>query len=691
MMNKYAFPSILPAILLALLPSGAAAHEALEEIRVTADPLSEVDSHFTKPVNILNKEELQRRSIQNIGEAIAREPGISSSDFGAGVGRPVIRGLTSGRVKVMEDNIGTMDASVTSADHAIATEPVFADSIEILRGPSTLLYGSGTSGGLVNIVNNKILDHVPEKPEGEALAQYETVSDGFLGAAKLNAGTGNFAVHLDGMIRDQKDYDIPGFASVSPDEDEIPGKVENSQVESDSVTGGASYINPRGFIGFSINRSSSDYGIPGHHHEEEEGEEEHGEEDGVTIDMEQIRYDFKAALDQPLSFISRLKTRWGYSDYEHREIEGDGEIATLFDIQHLEGRIEALHEPLGAWNGALGIHINNRDFSAVGEEAFVQPAKQDAVALFILEKGDFGDIHVDIGFRYEKVDSESSGGISTGHDLFSFSGGGQWGYTKGYAVGLSVNYNQRAPTIEELFSEGPHLATLSFDVGDSALGKEKSSGIDLYWRKTDGRFTFSANFFYNSISDFIFQQEQDLNVDGAADRVEEDFSGSVADILPAGEEDELLLLHYSQNDSDFLGFELEGTFNVFNDRRGNLDFRSWADYVEAELDNGRNLPRITPWRIGADMAYTNGPLAFVVDYTHTGKQDDTAPLESSTDGFNMLNLYAGYTMNLHGTDITLFARGSNLLNEEARRHTSFVKNIAPLPGRSGIFGLRASF
>ncbi len=679
----------------------------IEVIVVTADPLGNVDDHMIQPTEILDSEELRRRSIQSIGETVSEELGVTSSDFGAGVGRPVIRGMSGGRVKVLENSISSMDASTISNDHAVTTEPVFAEQIEILRGPATLLYGSGASGGLVNVVSNKIPRDMPDGIEAGAVIQYETVNEGFTGSGEFNGGSGGFALHLSGMKRDTKDYDIPGFADAhhgeeeehhdeeEEEEEEVAGILENSSTDTESVTGGLAFMNDTGSIGFSISGLNSLYGIPGHHHHEEEEEEEHHEEEGgVTTDMEQVRYDFAALLLEPFSGIREIKTRWGYNDYEHVEIEPSGEIGTSFSNEELEGRIEIIHDPIGSghWDGALGIQINSRDFSAVGEEAFLPPAEQDAIAVFLVEKADIDQWHVDLGIRYEDQDSESITGDTASHGLFSIGGGASYDYGDNYELGLSVGYNQRGPAIEELFSNGPHAASNSFEVGNTALGDESSTNIDLHWHKKEGNFQFKVNLFYNLIDDFIYLQEQDLNNDGFADRVEEDFSGDVSESLDPDEDEEPLLLFHTQNDAEFRGFELEGTVNLFNSEKGNLDLRAWTDYVDAELkDGGGNLPRISPWRIGAGLDYRNGPWDLNLDLIHTAKQNDTAALEEATPGYNMLNLYIAYYFDFGNSSFTLFARGTNLLNEEARRHTSVVKDIAPLPGRSGIIGLRALF
>ena len=686
----FAFASILTTTI-----NVSAQHShGVEEVIVTADPLSAVDNHLIQPVQVLTREDLRKRNTSNIGEALANEPGVSSADFGPGAGRPIIRGMGGSRVKILENGISTMDVSTLSADHAVTTEPVFARQIEILRGPATLLYGSGASGGLVNVVNDRILKYVPENLEGELSFDYDTATEGVTGAANINVGTGEFAFHLDAMVRDTDDYDIPGFAEAEPDEPE-QGTLENSSVETDSFGIGASYIGERGFIGFAVSQTSSDYGVPGgHHHEEEEGEEEEEEEEGgVTIDMEQTRYDLEAALNQPVPGLRQIKTRWAYNDYEHDEVEGSGEVGTRFNNEEVEGRVEFIHDTFGNgnWDGVFGIQYRDVDFSAVGEEGFVPPSSLDSIAVFIVEKADFGAWHVELGARYESQDAETNAGVEAEHDSYSLSGGANWEYQDGYKLGISLTHSQRAPNIEELFANGPHLATGTFEIGDPNLDEETSTNIDLYWHKTTGQVTFAANFFYNQVDDFIFLAEQDLNGDGIADRVEEDFDGDPADILDPDEDEEPLLVQQTQEDADFWGFEFQTVVRMFDDNRGTLDARLWADYVQAERDNNVNLPRITPWRFGAGLDYLRGPWYASLDYTRASEQDDTAPLETTTDGYDMLNVHVAYNFKFADTNMSLFVRGSNLFDEEIRRHTSFVKDLAPLPGRSGTFGIRASF
>ena len=846
-------------------PAGS---ESIEEIKVTADPLSEVDAHIVRPVQVLSKEELKSRSIRNIGETVANELGVASSDYGTGVGRPIIRGLGGSRVQVLENGLSTMDAAIIGADHPVATESVLAQQIEIFRGPATLLFGSGATGGIVNFVNGRILDYVPDDLEAEVALQYETVSDGMTGAGSMNFGAGNFAFHIDGMARNTDDYNIPGFAEIEPGESPR-GVLQNSSIDTENISGSLSWVGQRGYVGFSVSRYENNHGIPGHHHhgeedghlheledmhlhdedeedhhhdeedehhdeedgehhdedehhdeedgehhdeedehhDEEDGEhhdeedehhdeddmdhhdhdeedehhdeddmdhhdegdehhdeddmdhhdegdehhdeddmdhhdeedehhdeddmdhhdeedehhdeddghdedDEHGhddeedghhdeeddehdhddeEEGGVRTDMRQTRYDFAAALDDPFPGLSRIKLRWGFNDYRHDEIEPNGEVGTAFDNEEVDGRVEFIHDPIGNWSGVVGVHYRHKDFAAVGEESFVLPSKLESVGFFLLERTDIGQWHIDLGARYEHQDSSAETGDKNDYDLFSASGGVNWDYAPGYQVGLSASHSERAPSIEELYAQGPHLATATFEIGDTNLDKEKSNNIDLYWRKTTGKITFTANFFYNRIDNFVYKQEQDLNGDGFADRVPENFDGNPANILGPEDEDEPLLVYLTQDDAEFLGFEAETRAMLMSNDQGRMVLRLWGDYVEGERSNDINLPRITPWRFGSGLTFSRGDFHASVNYTRVNEQDNTAPLETETGGYHLLDIHTDYTFRLGGNTVSLFARASNLLDEEIRRHISFVKEQAPLPGRSGIFGLRMSF
>jgi iron complex outermembrane receptor protein len=663
--------------------------EKLEEVIVTADPLGGIDSHIARPVDVLDADALLQRDARSIGETVSRELGVSSSDFGPSVGRPIIRGLAGARVRVLEDGIGSMDVSTISVDHAVAVESVFAEQVEIFRGPATLLYGSGASGGLVNVSSNRVPSQIPAESTLDLYGHYDTGSNGWQGAAELETGAGPFALHADGMKRDSDDFDIPGFAELEPDPDEEPGTLENSAVDTEHYAGGVSYIGERSMVGVAVSRMDNLYGVPGAHHHEDGAEPE--AEGGVRIDQGQTRVDIKAALDNPLPGIAELKTRWGHNDHVHKELEGSGEVGTELLNDEWEGRVEAVHEPIGDWNGVLGFQYNQRDFDSSGEEAFVPDSALESFAGFLFEKADYGDWHLDAGLRFEHQDADVIAGTAAArHDLFSLSGGASWEYSEGYQLGLSITRAQRAPSLEELFANGAHLATNTFEIGDAGLDEETSLNFDLHWHKTAGRLGLQANVFYNRIDKFIYLRENDLNGDGFADHVEEDFSGDPDDILPPDETEEPLLVSHVQDDTEFWGFELEATVRLLDDTRGALDLRLWTDYVRGQRTGGSDLPRITPLRFGAGLDWSRAAWSAGVDVMRVAEQDHTAPLETATDGYTMLGLRADYTMDLGPAAWTWFARASNLLDEDARRHTSFLKDRAPLPGLSGVLGVRLS-
>lgn len=669
-------------------------HHETEEIVVSADPLSAVDSSLAAPVTILTKQKLREQTMRSIGETVANQPGVTSSDFGASVGRPVIRGQSGGRVRVLEDGVGTMDISTISGDHGVTTESVFAEQVEILRGPATLLYGSGASGGLVNIVNGRILSTLPERVIGDAYVEYDTASNGWLTAVQADAPVaGQLALHLDALYRDTDDIDIPGFAAVTPDEEDRSGTLANSDSETSNYSGGLSWIGDSAFLGFNISRLENEYGVPGaaHHHEEEgEEEEEEEEEGGVRIDLRQTRYDLKAGYRFAGSPLNQIKWRFAYNDYEHDEIEGNGEIGTAFTNEELETRLEAIHRPIGAWDGVFGLQIRDKDFEAVGEEAFVPPSEVTSYAIFLFEKADFGRFHIDAGMRYENQSAESSTtGLDADHNLFSFSAGTTFNYLPGYELGINFSRTQRAPTIEELFAGGPHLATNTFEIGDSNLGEETSHNIDLFWRKNVGRISFDFTVFYNAVSDYVFLRSNDLNGDGIADRVEEDFLETFEVV---DEDDALLLVNQAQEDAEFWGFELITETELFSNQYGELTARLWTDMVQGELDGLGDVPRLPPLRFGLNLNWKRNAFFGSFNVNHVTEQDDTANLESETDAFTLLSVQLGYRMPVdEQRNLIIFARGTNLANETARRHTSFVKDLAPLAGRSGVVGLRLEF
>ena len=639
----------------------------LEPLSITARPPgSQSLEHTAQPVSILSGEELERRQANTLGETLNREPGVTGTQFGAGASRPVIRGLGGSRVRVMRDGIGTLDVSTISPDHQTTVEPFQAEQIEIMRGPATLLYGSGLSGGLVNVTTGRIPEYVPDFEAG-LRSQYESANAGKLASVRVRGGFDQLALHFDGLIRDTDDY----RAAI--------GTVENSFVETRDANFGTSWSGSRGFVGLSYGRYDTTYGIPSADDEEGHG---HGHEE-VFIDQAQDRFDLAGRFENPSAGLRSISVRAGYNDYQHTEFEGPGEIGTVFKNKAWESRLEFNHQPVGPLTGTLGVQYIHRSFNATGEEAFVQPAKQRSVGVFLFEDTDWGDWHFEAGGRIEHQAVEPSviDDNDIDHTVYSLSGGALWNFTPGYALGLTATRAQRPPGLVELLVNGPHFATGTFEIGDTRLDEETSNNLDLSLRKTDGRLTWRANVFVNAIENFIFLQSQDRDDDGAADRVDEEGS-------PGGE---LLLINFAQADALFLGAEMEALYGLFDNANGSLDARLFGDYVRGRLSGGPDLPRISPARLGFGLDYYRGPLQANIETARVFAQNDTAPLETQTGGYTMLNLEASYILAAAPVEAKLFLRGTNLLDADARRHTSFIKDRAPLQGRSAIVGLNVRF
>ena len=667
-MRSYIF--VLNTVLGTLVLSGVttglhAQHDdRLEEIVVTARPDSAQGiDHIAQPVSVLQGDRLFEKMAGTLGETLAREPGVSASDFGQGASRPVIRGMAGPRVRILQNGLGSMDVSTISVDHAVTLEPMSAEQIEVLRGPATLLFGSGASGGIVNISNNRIHEKATEPFSA-------SISGGFLSAAEpgyagfnADAQRGGLGLHIDGMFREAGDYSGPS------------GAVQNSGVRSRDLNGGLSWIvEEKGFFGFSFGHFENRYEIPVDPLAPEE----------VYIDQAQDRIDISGRILTPLPGVRGIRLRVGHVDYGHTEFEGPGEPGTVFSNDEWELRAEIQHEPLAGWDGTGGFQYRKRDFSALGDEAFVPPAGLESAGIFMLENTDRGDWHFEGGLRYERqtVTPVSLSGLpEISHTAWSVSAGTVWHFDDLRSVGLSLTRSQRAPDIEELLSNGPHLSSGTYEIGDTTLEVETANNLDLSLRREHDATQWMLNLFFNYIEDYVHQREQDGDGDGSADRESEDGN-------PGGD---LLLVRQMQGDAFFYGLEAEFTRTLIEREEWALDLRLWGDWVRARLQQGGDLPRIPPGRLGMELEYNRGPWHADLDLVNTFAQDQTAGLETVTPAYLLLDTGISYEWQSSAWKTTLALRGSNLLNEDARRHTSFLKDRAPLPGRAVTARLRLEY
>jgi iron complex outermembrane recepter protein len=643
-----------------------------EEIVVTAGPDSRSASEVYQPVTVMRDDEIAANLQATIGETLNEQPGVSSTYFGPGSSRPIIRGFGSDRIRILSEGLGTSDASNVSPDHAVTVDPASAQQIEVVRGPATLLYGSNAVGGVVNVVDERIPNHVPTQAvTGHVDIRAGTVSDDRNGSFALNGGQGRFAWHADFSKRNTGDTEIPGPAEhphegEEPEEEEHPGILENSSLESQAGTVGASFITDRGFFGVSFNRFDTNYGIPGHGHHAEGGEGEE-EDEHVRIDMKQNRFDVKGELTN-LGIFRNVRLRLGSNDYEHVELEG-GAVGTRFTNNGFEGRLEATHQPLGLLRGSIGLQLTENDFAAIGEEAFVPATTTKSRAAFVFEEIPGERIDFQFGARYENQDvSVDEAGLP---DL-SFSGvsasvGTIYRPRDGYIVAASLARATRLPTSPELYANGAHIATAQFEIGSVDLQEETSLGLDVSFRKTTGRLRGQINLFNNTFDGFIYDAPTDEEQDG------------------------FRVFRYTQSDATFRGFEIEGHTEVWHAGESHLELEAGVDYVQARLDGGGNLPRIPPLRTSLGLRFESGNYSALAEVRRYAEQDDVAEFEEATDAYTLVNAMLSYRFFTTNVVHDLMLRATNLTDELARQHTSPLKEVAPLPGRDFTLSYRVTF
>jgi iron complex outermembrane receptor protein len=643
----------------------------LDKLVIESSPLQQTLFESAQPVSVLSGSDLDLKAQTSLGDTLAMEPGVSSSSFGPAAGRPVIRGLGGDRIRVLENGVGTQDVSNSSPDHAVTIEPSLVEKIEVIRGPASLLYGTSAVGGIVNVFDNRIPEKLPEAPiAGSVEVRGESVNSGRSALMDVTAPAGPFAFHVDGFKRRTDDIRIPGFARTESlqedaeiDYPEPRGKIPFSGSESDSLTLGSSYIFDKGFIGASVSELNTNYGVP------------NGEED-ISIDARRRRVDVRGALRDKDSFIESISTRMGITDYEHTEFEGS-EVGTRFDQNAFEGRIDMKHASVASITGSWGLQLQTNEIQAVGEEAYQPPTDSKIYSLFALEEAAVSDsLTLQLGGRFDWSDLDTSGFDIGAEDdssrfftTFSQSAGAVWELSNPYSLALSVAHSERAPNGQELFTNGPHVATGSFEVGDPDLDIERSLGTDLTLRKTSGTIRGSIGGFYNHFWNYIA-----LNPTG-------------------GVEDDLPVYGYEAVNADFVGFESQVAVFVVDKPGEEISFDIQPDYVHAkDRDNNTNLPRIPPFRLRTGVNYFHEDLfraRFEVQQVFA--QRETADFETSTDGYTMMNAYLSKEIPMGDHVLEVFLRGSNLLNEKARNHVSFIKDVAPLPGASALLGVRIRF
>ena len=664
------------------MPQSGPGVAEVDDVIVTADPLGRSGEAVISNVAILTGDEFVHRREGTLGDTLNGLPGVSSDTFGGGASRPVIRGQTAPRVKVLTDGSALMDASEVSPDHAVGGEPLLLQGVEILRGPSALLYGGGAIGGAVNLIDRKIPTTAPANGgEGVAEVRIGSADNEEAAVVGLTAGAGAFAIRIEGATRRTDDYEVPDW-----DEDVLDGSFNRSS----TATLGLSWIGSRGYLGAAYTEQQSDYGLPGHSHEYESchphgsslhcGGHDHGEEDHdhdhdhdhehghvPSVDLVSRRVDVRGELRDPFSGVERIRFRGGYTDYAHDEID-DGAVSTTFSNTGYEARVEVQHAPIAGFRGVIGGQISRSDFAAEGLESFIRPSETETQALFLLETRDLGAWSLESALRQEWQTTRVPNATPASrypereHQPFSASLGASWRVSPDYALALTVARSQRAPNIQELYARGVHLATNTYEMGSADLEEETVVSLDLGLKKTRGDTTFSVSAYRYAYDGYIFADTLDQF---------EDFR----------------LIQYTQADATFTGLEGEATHRF----APGLSATVFGDLVRAEFDEGGNLPRIPAGRLGARGDLIQGPWSGSLEYVRVFEQDRVADYETSTPGYNMINGTVAFDFDLGPTVAQVYVRGTNLLDELAMNHASFIGDLAPLRGRNFVLGLRARF
>ncbi len=650
--------------------------EAKRDIIVTA-PYERARGDVLSGTSVLTGDRLTAALRPSIGETLARQPGVSATSFGPTASRPVLRGLQGERIRVLTDGIGSIDVSNTSVDHPVAINPLTADRIEVLRGPAALLFGSSAIGGVVNVIDSRIPRRVPtEAFHIDGIGTYGSAANERSGGGEFDLPLGKFVVHVDGSYAKTGDLRTGGFilspalrAQAADNADpaiaelaDLRGDLPNSASRTWDVAGGASYIDEGGSIGFAVSRYESLYGIPVRYSLDPAVEAEQ-----VRIDAKQTRVDARAEVNTGGGVLDKIRFRGSFADYAHNEIEEDGAIATTFLNKGWEGRLELVQTARGGWQGASGAQFAIRNFDVIGDEAFVPKNETNSFGVFTLQSLDLGRFKGEIGARYERTHVASEVNAIIGNDALtrrfnavSGSIGASYEIFAPVRLGLSFSHTERAPSAEELFANGPHAGTQAFEIGNPDFRTERSHSVEASLRAKGEGYEVSLAAYYSRFKNFIF----------------EDQTGDLIDDLP--------VFQFRQADADYWGVEGEVSLKLFDMGPFTINADALGDYTRATIKRpGGNAaaPRIPALRLLGGLEAQSTAVDGRVEVEWVDRQSRVAAFETTTAGYTMVNASLAWRPfgREQGTSIVLSA--NNILDVEARRHASVLKDYAPLAGR----------
>ena len=657
---------------------------------ITGNPLGSGLFDLVAPVSTLESPELQLRAQGSLGETISHMPGVTSTQFGPAASRPIIRGMDGDRIRILQNSVGTLDASGLSSDHAVPIEPLSVERVEVVRGPAALFFGGSAVGGVVNVITNRIPEKAIMGVQGSADGRFGGAESERGAATMIETGNGRFALHADGFWRQTSDLKIPGFAHSSRQRatdaandlangtsTEQPfGRVPNTPSRTDGGAVGGSVVWDRGYAGMSYANHSINYGSPA--------------ERNLRIDLHSDRYDFAAAVRELSGFITGLKFKGGYTDYVHREIDG-GIVGTNFFNKGYEARVEATHTQFGPLKGAFCFQAGKNQFSALGTEAFIPPTLTDTVAAYLFEEMAVGAGKVNLGGRIEHTTVNANAqpallDASTGLSRFPTEqskrlGAGSMSLGALYPAGplvltANLSHTERAPTYSELFAYGPHAATGTYELGNATFGVEKSRAIDAGFKWKAGPHSGSVSAYQATFDNYItgFTTGRVRDADGTLNA-----TGAFNEFV------------YRQNPARFRGFEAEARLRLL-ERPGTLYLEFKADAVRADnLATGQPLPRIPAARFGAALNYATDAWSVKLEATHAAAQTRVPLADTPTDGHTLINLYGTYRFTTGLARISAWLKATNLTNQEARLATSILRERVPLGGRAIAAGVRIDF
>jgi iron complex outermembrane receptor protein len=684
----------LPGVVPAAVAQSAPAEGTLQEVVVTATPPGGGGPGGGPPASVLTGRALDARRAGTLGETLASEPGVSSTYYGPNASRPVIRGQDGDRIRITQNGGASLDASALSFDHATTVEPLVTERFEVLRGPAALRFGGNAIGGVVNAIDNRIPTAPIDAPGGRVEARAGGAERETSGVAVIEAGNGAIAVHADAYRRASADLAIPGFARSArqralddPAREQPYGRLPNTFSRAEGGALGASATWDKGYLGMSAGTYRSSYGGPA--------------DPSVMIDLRKDTVDLAGEMRGLAGPIESLRVRVGHTDYEHQEKQkAGGAVNTTFANRGHDARIEARHAPLGPIAGTIGVQFGQVDFSALGAEAYVPSTATRTQALFVLEEWSQGPWTLNGGARVESTQADSRGDLSApGLARFgppqsrrfaaqSLSLGGQYAFDARWSLAASLAATERAPSSAELFANGPHGATGTYEVGNPAFDKERATAFDLTLRRREGANLFSLGAYRTRFSNYLMLAPTGRlrGDDGSLE------NPATPGTTSTGAAADLPEYAYRQVPALFEGTEMLARWRL-RDTGGTLDLETRLDTVRAsQRDTGAPLPRIAPLRVGVTLIHQSGPVHTRAELAWVAAQKRVAANELPTDGYALVNVYAAYRFKTGGPIAwEAFVRGNNLTNAEARTHASLLKDIAPLGGRSVLVGVRGYF